>query len=106
MLKVTNMDLNANTLEKIAKRVMKDRNMQVVDRFTPVVSEYTVNISPKHRYIFTLEEDKFTTLEQVKTSKGWKNQTQSVHYENSLEQLENAFGIAIGFLKDAYKSVR
>lgn len=102
MLKVTNVELNANTAKAIAKRVLKDNNMHITDKFPPVISEYTVNLNPKKRIVMMLSEDKFTASEQKLTSKGWKETVFSSHVNDVKEDgVENsAFTNTINFIND------
>lgn len=102
MLKVTNCELNSSTAKAVAKRVLKDRNMQIVNKFSPVVSEYTVNLSPKKRIVMTLSEDMFVTKEQKLTSKGWKETVSSIHNNNVKEDAvdNSAFLNTINYINE------
>jgi len=80
MPRITNLELNANTAKAITKRVLKDRNMRIQSSFTPVDSEYMVQLSPKKRMFLNLTGDKFITREEKLTSKGWKETSSSEHF--------------------------
>lgn len=100
MLKVTNMDLNGNTATAIARRVLKDRGMQVVKRFTPVVSEYTVEVTPQNRYMFRLEDDVFSARHQVKSEKGWETVEEIERTHCNVDNVDNDFQLAISDLRN------
>ncbi len=91
---VTNLMLNANTASQIASRVMKDRNIQIVDQFTPVVSQYKFHISPKDRITLTLTEDSFVKLtERFKYGK-W-HMVSEMRSSGTMQQMEDALMVAI-----------
>lgn len=66
MLKVTNCELNASTAKAMAKRVMKDRNMRVAERFVPAESTYVVNLDPKNRIRISLSDNSVTSITETK----------------------------------------
>ena len=106
-MKVTNLELNGNSVGKIAKRVMKDRNIHIVDKFTPVISEHIINIKPDRRIILRLTEDTFTSTEQHKyANKGWKTILKSITDNKSMNDLENDFINSVIDLKNMYKNIK
>ena len=82
------MPLNARTAKTIAKRVMKNMDMQVVNRFSPVESKYQFHIGDKKRITLHLTEDKFIQTEEQLNKGRWKLSTQSVKL-GSMPELEN-----------------
>jgi hypothetical protein len=99
MLRVTNLDLNADTAAAITKRVLKDRNMQIVKRFTPVVSEYTVDVSPNNRYMFRLDDDVFTAQHQVKSENGWQTVGEIERTHSCVDNVDNDFQVTLSDLR-------
>ena len=80
--------LDPTTSRKTFKKVLNMNDMQVVKRFSPVVSEYKFQISPKVRRILTLTEDEFVSKEQRFRYGKW-NDTIEMRSCGSLEKLEN-----------------
>lgn len=102
---VSNLMLNANTATQIANRVMKDRNIQVVDRFTPVVSQYRFNISPKDRVTLTLTEDSFVKLvEKFKYGK-W-SMVSEMRTSGTMQQMEEALICTIDSLNRIAEKIK
>ena len=101
MLKVSveDMALNANTARAIAKRVMKDRDMHIVKRFTPVVSEYSVEVTPNNRYNFRLEDDVFVAQHQVKSENGWETVNELERTHCSVDNVDNDFQMTLADLR-------
>jgi len=88
--KITNLPLNANTAGRIVKRVMKDKNMEVVRNFTPVVSEHTVQINPNKRIRLTLTDNEFQYAEERKLRNNWKEMI-AYKYTDAREKVEEKF---------------
>lgn len=102
MARVTDLELNANTVKAITKRVLRDRNMEIISGFAPVESEYMVQLSPKKRIFLNLQEDTFTAREEKLTSRGWKETVTSIFRGRTGEDAsENpAFENTISFIND------
>lgn len=99
-LKVTNMELNADTANRITKRVLKDKNMRITDQFAPAVSDYTVNLNPVKRVKLNLTDDTFTCISQQKTGDKWTDmRTGCFQITGPLETLEEVFIKTVESLK-------
>ncbi len=63
-MEVAKILLDPTTTTKTFKKVLNMNDMQVVEKFSPVISEYKIQLSPKLRQILTLTEDEFISKEQ------------------------------------------
>lgn len=79
---------------KMAKMVLDMNNMQIVNRFSPVVSEYKFQIAPNIRHIFTLTEDEFIAKEQRFRYGKWCDSVEMRTF-GPLEKLEEDLMICI-----------
>ncbi len=102
MPRITNLELNANTAKAITRRVLKDRNMEIKSGFSPVESEYMVQLTPKKRIILNLSEDTFTTREEKLTSRGWKETVTGIFRGRTGEDASEmpAFENTVSFIND------
>lgn len=99
-LKITNMELNADTAKAITKRVLKERNMRITDQFVPAVSDYTVNINPVKRLKLNLTDDTFTCISQQKAGDKWMDmRTGNFQIVGPLEVVEDFFIKTLDSLK-------
>lgn len=106
-MKVTNLELNGNTYRAIAKRVMKDRNIHIVDKFTPVVSEHIIHIKPKRRIVLKLTEDQFSSCEQrLYANNKWKTTSEFLAFDNGVNNLEDYFINEVINIMNMYKNIK
>ncbi|MDE6137914.1 MAG: hypothetical protein K2F57_00420 [Candidatus Gastranaerophilales bacterium] len=68
MLKVTNCELNASTAKAIAKRVMKDKDLRIAERFVPAESNYLVPLNDSSRLRIHLSDNNLVCLRESKVA--------------------------------------
>ena len=93
-MKIEDMPLSTKTIKTITKRVLKDRDMHIVRRFSPVISEYKLQLSPELRQIFKITDDEFLSRKEILKNGKWIMQSE-IYSFGPLEKLENALSAAI-----------
>lgn len=84
---------------KTFRKVLNMNDMQVVKKFSPVVSEYKIQLTPKVRRILTLTEDEFVSKEQRFKNGMWKDAIEMRSF-GSPEELEKDLMSSIENLND------
>lgn len=83
-------ELNAANAKSIAKRIMKTKQLSVRKQFSPVISEYTLQINPKQRVNLSLTDDCFKYNLQENSGNQWQTSlTDEVN--GPLDKLEQMF---------------
>lgn len=90
---------DVTTPQKVVRKVLRDNDMQIVSKFTPVNSEYKFNIGDKKRITMTLTEDEFVQKEEKLRRNRWETTTVT-HIWDSPENLENALVKSISEIVD------
>lgn len=88
-------ELNAKNAKNIAKNIMKSKQMNIREKFTPVNSEYTVQISPIERVHLSLTEDSFKYNLQRNSGNEWQTRMRD-EVKGPLEKIEKTFYDIIG----------
>ncbi len=93
-MEVAKILLDPTTRAKTFNKVLNINNMQVVNKFSPVISKYKIQLSPKIRQILTLTEDEFISKEQRFRHGHWQDSVE-MRTCGPLEKLEQDLLICI-----------
>ena len=107
-MKIEDMPLNAKTAKTIAKRVMKDNNMRLTNRFTPVISEYKFQVGDDKRISIVLDENEFVQKEQRFHKNMWRDAVEK-RIKGTLDDIENVLLETISELSEynsKFKSIK
>lgn len=63
---------DVTTPQKVVRKVLRDNNMEIVRKFSPVNSQYRFQIGDNKRITMTLTEDEFVQKEERLIRNQWK----------------------------------
>ncbi len=98
-MEVAKILLDPTTSAKTFRKVLNMNDMQVVKKFSPVVSEYKFQLTPNVRRILTLTEDEFVSKEQRLKNGIWKDSIEMRSF-GTAEELENDLILCVENLND------
>lgn len=84
--------------KKLVKRVLKENDMQIVKNFTPVNSEYKLNLGKDRRVTLAVNGDEFIQKEERLINNKWRKSVE-MRIKDTAENAENALIAAIELLK-------
>ena len=95
-------EVTPDNIKTLAKRVLKDNNMQLRRKFTPVVSEYKMQVNPNRRFNLRITEDEFSAIEECKKDGNWKKISEE-YYSGLRENVEENLLMFINYIKSLCK---
>lgn len=76
--------------QKITNRILRDHNMQIIKKFTPVDSFYKLSVGDNKRVTMQLTENEFVHKEESFVQNNWRTSSE-MRLTGTRKELENAF---------------
>ncbi len=77
-------------LQKLAQRVMNDRNMRIATEFVPTTSKYTLRINPDTRVRLLVSDNELRCFQEARLGDDWIL-TARKFVQGTVEDVEKAF---------------
>jgi len=90
---------DVTTPQNIVRKVLRENNMEIVKKFSPVYSEYQFQLGKNNRISMRVTEDEFYQKKEALVKNKWET-VQEMHIWDSCKKIEDALVKSISEIAD------